>query len=306
MTKNNLFWLLFLTATPYHTVHGKHLINDREVINQMLTRSKQSPKIYLLSYPRSGNTWFRYWLEVLTQRATAHYQNLENLSNLPIGLMVGHRLDYSKAPAWKIHGKVETNFAGLKCDQSKDYLILCVRNPKEAILRHLGGFRANCLTNARHGQFNYVPHVDGELNNVAWYFDNLRIYDGWNPTRRLLIYYEDMIKSPANVFAQVVKFLGDSPSCIVGFMDNYTYHKQMALKVYGYNGGSQTQGDSAIFHSQRLSKADREKIDRFMKTHYQQLWSKYLGHRYSEAALAVRSLLTTDVEYLEDIDLLEL
>ena len=157
-------------------------------------------------------------------------------------------------------------------------------------MRHLGSFQVEHLEAMKPGQFNYAIYHRGEPNNIAWYFDNLRVYDEWDPARRILIYYEDMITEPAGTFERVISFLGDSPAGITDFMSNYNHHKQTALKMYDQSEGSQTQGNSTILHSQKLSKSDCEKFDQCMKASYQHLWDKYLGHRYSEEALAVRSL----------------
>ncbi len=249
---------------------------SKPVIQQMIAAS--NPRIYLLSYPRSGNTWSRYWLEVLTGRPTAHFWSTANPSNLPIGLMVGHSLNFSKAPIWKVHNRKELNFSKFKYNPKQDLLIFVIRNPKEAIIRHVGKPDVDNLS---------TGHI---FKNFEIYFDDLKVYDEWAEDKKILLYYEDMISDPAQVMTKALLFLKDPLSGLEDFMLQYEYHKKTALKVYDYNGGSQSQGNDILFHSYKLSAAERKKIDEWINATYPYLWNKYLKDRYSEEILETKGL----------------
>ena len=55
---------------------------------QTIFDNKQD-RTYILSYPRSGNTWMRYCLEWLTKRPSFNRFNLKHHVNLPLGWTSG-------------------------------------------------------------------------------------------------------------------------------------------------------------------------------------------------------------------------
>ena len=80
----------------------------------------------LLSYPRSGNTWIRYFIEHVSERPTIGYK--ENYKNFDSPLLCKK---YHDPIAIKRHGLI-------KDPVEHDGLILVLRNPKECLLRHTG------------------------------------------------------------------------------------------------------------------------------------------------------------------------
>lgn len=245
-------------------------VQHKDVLQTMLTVSKNRPKVFMLSYPRSGNTWCRYWLECLTQRPTGYYFDQNNISNFPLALIVGHPIDLTKAPIWKIHASNELNFGGLRYNPTEDLLLFIVRNPKECILRE-----AMALAERS-------PSDDHLTNGFAIYFDDLRLYDEWPADKKKLIYYEDLMTKPAEVITEVLLFLHEPIDKVDEFMRNYAYHKDAALKVYEHNGGSRSYGNDTLFYSRQLSQDDHNRIDEHMKNNYLYLWHKYLKDRYDK------------------------
>ena len=118
-------------------------INGRNIMRTLVKH--KPPRIYLLSFPKSGNTWMRYCIEALTRRPTAEYNLEAKPISLPLGYTCGHSLDLSMTPVWKIHNKNDLNFAGYNHNPQSDILIFLVRNPKEAIIRHIGKVSLNRL-----------------------------------------------------------------------------------------------------------------------------------------------------------------
>ena len=79
---------------------AQHVNQEKNIIQRMTKASK--PHQFLMSFPRSGNTWMRYMIEYLTRRPTAHKAN-PNTMNMPIGTLENFKLDFTKSPVWKIH-----------------------------------------------------------------------------------------------------------------------------------------------------------------------------------------------------------
>lgn len=258
--------LFFLTTIPSLSIFpGKD-----KLLKKMI--SFNNPRIFMLSYPRSGNTWLRYCLEVLTQRSTAHIPGLGNPSNWPLGLMGKFPLDFSKAPIWKIHH-------GRECPYPKplnDLLIFLVRNPKEVLIRHNHVNLDEVMTFPRQEEY-------------ARYFNNLKIFAGWPANKKILIYYEDLMTNPRAVLERILLFLGDSIEPLDDFFKNYQKHKEIALDIYKYNGDSETRGEDLLHHSRKVPESMRRKFDVWLKLHYHRLWRDILKERYAEEVLHYNS-----------------
>lgn len=229
--------LVLLSSLTY--IDGINAAIDGNAIMRAMLSHR--PRIYLLSYPRSGNTWMRYCIEVLTERPTAGFTKNPKLQALPFGYECSYPLDFKKRPIWKVHSRGELNFAAYKYNPQRDLLIFLIRNPKESVVRQSGKTNLGGLLTG-----------DG-LKNFQTYFDDLALYHTWNSKKKILIYYEDMISRPREVMASVIRFLGDDQNKFDDFFNDYERHKAIALKLYEYNGGSQTQGNDVLYHSRKLT-----------------------------------------------------
>jgi hypothetical protein len=221
--------------------------------------SYQGPKTFLLSYPRSGNTWMRYCLEYLTQRPTFH-QNYQNSINKPLAWRAQFEIDCEKAPIEKVH-----ILEGLPYDKSVDKLILLVRNPKEAIKRH---------------EKKIITYDLLKISKL--YFTDISIYDSWDPQNRILIYYEDFIKNPESTLRMVCNFLNEPVTKLADFMNNYEKHQKTAIGLYGE---SRTQGKDLLAHSREMGPELCRKADAWIEELYPEVWHKYLKDRYREDVL---------------------
>lgn len=247
---------------------------------QLIENHREKDKIYLLSYPRSGNTWIRYCIEFLTQHPTLSYlNNINNLSNLPIGLSAGFFVDESKDFIWKVHNSDEMNFFK-EYDSEKEFLIFIVRNPKEVLIRDAG----DLLLQKGLEQIMHIPLRSGYY--FSSYFANLDIYDQWNPANKILIYYEDLILQPEKVLSEILLFLNnESDDKLNSFLKDIERHISIALNVYKYNGISESQGSDVLYHSRALPLRFRVLIENTMRKIDLEIWNKYLKDRYSEEIL---------------------
>ncbi len=186
--------------------------------------------------------------------------------NCPLGYWFDLGTNYEKDPIWKVHGRQWMKSMGT-FDPQEETLILIVRNPKEAIKRHMGKLNLEILNDQL----------------VLNYFDNLALYDVWNPGKRLLIYYEDLIRHPELVYRKLLNFLDASDAYLSEFMDKYTWHKKQALAIYAEQEGRPiTQGNTALHHSLSLPLEERKAIDAYIARQYPTLWQRYLKDRYQE------------------------
>ena len=215
----------------------------------------------------------RYCIELLTQRPTREHTFKPDVQNQPLGNSLGHALDFSKNPVWKVHSRRELNLGGYQHNPQTDLLIFLIRNPTELMARVL------------------YSKDGARLFNRSWctrlkdYVDALDLFHHWGSHKKLLIYYEDFINNPEDVMHKVAQFLGDPEDKFDDFFAHYTEHKKRGIKFYEHNGGSQSQGNDLLYHSRKMPSAIRIKIDQFIKTAYTELWETYLVERYSEEAL---------------------
>ena len=136
--------------------------------------------------------------------------------NQPLAWSAGFEVDCQKAPIEKVHTKNEVDKS--YGDERHDLLILIVRNPKESLIRHNG----SKIT------FNFLTE-QGSMTNPGMpkvYFENLMVYDSWNPNNRLLVYYEDLITKPKETLTQILLFLDESTEHLDYFMQKYTRTKK--------------------------------------------------------------------------------
>lgn len=209
---------------------------------------------YLLSSPKSGNTWVRYCIETLTDYDT----NFTQLSPKPEG-----------APIIAKSHSIHPNKAKQLGREKK--LILLVRNYKEILCRY-ASFRKPGLGVGRLNQL-----LDMIAKKEFHYFHNLESYDIWDEDKKLLLYYEDIIKNPRESLEKLVEFLEGDPNTFETFMERYEEHQKRAIKIYDANfHGSSTKGKGTIYHSKKASPQRLKKIDDLVMTTYPELTEKYL------------------------------
>lgn len=238
---------------------------DQKALDVIL--SNKNNRTFLLSYPRSGNTWTRYCIEFLTQRPSFNRFYFKHNINYPLGWLADFPLDINKPPIEKIHVINELKKTGANSED--DALILIVRNPKEALIRHAG---KTVLLDAV--QKNQIAQ------NIKTYFEALQIFDEWVCKKKLIIYYEDLMQNPEAVLLEILDFLNESPQMLPGFLHDYQIHKKKCLSLYK---ASASAGNDLLYHSKSLTREERLAIDNWIETEYPAYWQKYLKARYAES-----------------------
>lgn len=203
-------------------------------------------KAFLYSYPRSGNTWVRYIIEVLTGRTTASYDDdplrpvNQRLSDPPI--------------IHKRHGHKNFEEEGVDFDSTKDRMILIVRDYKEAIIRHK-------RQQAKNPETLYRLVVE-DLQTDGLYIKLLNRYTNWKNKKRLLVYYEDLIASnPELTIKNILQFLDMyNPKKLDLFMKHFTQHREISRNYYHSMNSSMSKGQE-VFHRTLLSPESLAKLD---------------------------------------------
>lgn len=227
---------------------------------------KKQDRTFLLSYPRSGNTWTRYCIEYNTQRPSFNRFNLKHNINSPLGWLAGFPIDIAKSPIEKVHFKRELEKTDANDEQ--DALILIVRNPKEAFIRHAG---KTVLMDA--------VTTNTISQKLQIYFDALQIFDNWRSPKKILIYYEDLVQDLRGTLLKILVFLNEPADKLEEFLNDYQIHKKKCLSLYKV---SESAGNDVLYHSKSLSIQERKQIDDWVKEQVPVLWDKYLKNRYVE------------------------
>lgn len=155
------------------------------------TRSER--RTFLLSYPRSGNTWLRFCLEAVTHRPTLSYREQDvKIFSIPLGLTYDLGTDLAKDPIWKVHSEERMQQIGFNPGQ--DTLILLLRDYKKCLYSDLPSWIA------------VLKEIEDPNSD---YFQNLALFDSWDEKRRLLIYYEDLIEHRDEELKRLINFLGE-------------------------------------------------------------------------------------------------
>jgi len=138
-------------------------------------------KTYIISYPRSGNTAFRYLIELLTGMPTnglCHQRGL-NIEKDPLQMPLLHK---GTIKEYDLYGEKEFitfkqhDFDGVNTD---DFVFFIARDPIEAIIRHNEASRGL------------------ELEKMYQYIDDwIQLYKQYEafPGNKMLIKYSELIK----------------------------------------------------------------------------------------------------------------
>ncbi len=238
------------------------------------------PKTYLLSFMGSGNTWMRYCIEYLTKRPTLEMRTEKTTKiNCPLGYWFDLETDYDKDPIWKVH-HVDYMKAMGTFDPSKETLIVIVRNPKEVLTRMVG-----ILSERNKGVSLADPKAEDIFNNTLTmqYLQILKLYDAWPADRRFMIYYEDLISDPEQIFKGLLAFLNEPPIYLDAFIACYQDHKKASLQMYAKQEDEPvTQGNKAVHYATSIDRSERSRLDNYFTQTVPTLWHRYLKDRYAE------------------------
>jgi|GEM_PF-2433090 len=232
--------------------------------------------VYCLRAPRSGSHFMFYCLNeifdinIVSSKADRRFQHPFFPKKGGPNLYVAH------------------NAANLQLDKESfdsDYLICLVRNYRENYIRRyetLPRILKQLRFEAR-WRSKESPHFNLEKLsefNQDHYFHCLRCYDLWDPDKRILIYYEDLIERPKMVMEELAQFfqMDNYEEILDQFMRDLPDHKERSLALYNHNYESKTQTDGKDLssHSKRLGSKAAASIDFAVMTLFPDYFDRYL------------------------------
>lgn len=208
---------------------------------------------YLVSYPRSGNTWARYCLEFISGRPTVGYSHKTKNKTIdePIGSFLDLGVDLSRPELVTKRHEVPKGISDKK-------VILLLRNPREVILRHF-----KSIPDKKKRELGEVRVIK---NQIMWYQE---IIDDFHQAEcaKTIIYYEDLISNReiSPTLRQLCEFLEISDSKVSELVGNIEFHRQNGLKVYNHQFPSYTRGNPKVSHAKKAPSSYLLPIDRFIK-----------------------------------------
>jgi len=272
----NLFIAFIFSNMPLYILPNVKCTVPIEEMHLERFYDSQEPKTYLLSFPQSGNTWLRYCLEFLTKRPTLwKYKKGEEIKtlNCPLSYTFDLNVRMSKPCIWKVHDR-QWMIDMDTFDPQEETLIFIIRNYKECFGRRFFHLPSGSSLNSSF------------LTIMSSYFDNLKLYDEWNPNKRLLIFYEDLMLNPHETLKTVLRFLGEETTHLDTFIDTYDFHKKQSVSTYSAQANkSITRGNDIHYFSKQLNKNILLGIDHIVQKSYPYLWNTYLKNRYAESKL---------------------
>jgi len=220
----------------------------------------------MLSLPRSGSNWVRYWFEYFSHESTSEKNILVEKNHW--GQL---RTPTTPATLYKRH---ELSNSELKLREIKK-LILVLRDYKECFVRHCIG-----------------KNFETRIERLKSYVDNLYLYDSFDG-EKLILHYEDFVlntKEQMQTFLNFLKVKNDWESV------NVDYHRNVSLNLYESGGlshiGKQTRGSPSItrgrsdfqFHQKRLCDETKKNLEDWFTLNHNSIYKKYLS-RYNTSSL---------------------
>ena len=166
-----------------------------------------TPRTFLLSYPRSGNSWVRYIAEWLSGRPSLGCQ--DNPEDIPLcqntlrDNPLAHVRQDLPPVLLKSHGEHLDPRTG-------DRLILLTRDPCIAIRRHTGGISLGAMR-------DYTRLLD--------------VYRNWQG-EKLHISYETLVAEPVLTVSRLASYLGLDAERVTAFLREYAHHRDISLRLY--------------------------------------------------------------------------
>lgn len=220
--------------------------------------------LILCSYPRSGSTWTRYYLEYMTQRPTSGIGDGSVARKHP-QLGVDRN---AKKYAHKTHQI--TSEDRKMCSK----LILLVRDPVEAITRHgwSEGWKHKSNDDKALAKLEHALGHD-TIQRIN-YMNLIKSYEECKHPK-LMVYYEDLCSKPAETLESIREFLELPEDRHNKFMQNYDSHKARSTSKYA--AGSITRGEDLNFWAHKLKPRTRVQIYTKLREQQPELYDLYLS-----------------------------
>ena len=213
----------------------------------------------LLSLPRTGSNWIRYWFE---------YFSSENTSERNVLVEKNHwgdiRTEKTNATLYKRHKLTDEDVSG----RAIENLVLVLRDYRECFVRHCRG-----------------RTFEKRVSRMTDFTDNIEMYDKFKGNK-MIMYYEDFVKSPQIYMKEFLDFLG-----VKNDWKNIDVkkHRDISVELYEKGGvenvGTQTRGAPSLtkgkadftFHQQDLTYEMKQQLEDWFKSEYAEFHKNYLN-----------------------------
>ena len=225
-------------------------------------------QIYILGDTASGTNWLKYCIKDILDLETIFYENIKYLNpkkNDPDFIQ-----DYIKTHKNIINGHVP-NITLSHHNLKEDILIVLLRNYRDCNLDRTNN--------------NLIKYNRLIRNSKNIYFSILQTYEDWNPSKKHLIYYEDLEKKPTNEIKKLANFLKQRlplkyNSKIKLFKKNIETHKQNGLTIQSKPLKERKSNINLNYYNGIIPPSNCRKVDKYIENTYPILWKKYLS-RYA-------------------------
>lgn len=212
----------------------------------------------LLSLPRTGSNWVRYWFE---------YFSNDNTSERNVLVEINHwgekRTEKTNATLYKRHKLSEEDIV----DRDIQKLVCVVRDYRECFVRHCRG-----------------RTFEKRVTRMSDFTDNLYVYDAFRG-EKMIMYYEDFVSDPKTHMKQFLDFL-DIPNEWNNI--DVKEHRDISVKLYENGGsenvGSKTRGAPSLtkgkadfkFHQQDLDEETINALEYWFTENHTKIHKTYL------------------------------
>lgn len=208
---------------------------------------------YLISYPRTGNSFVRYAIEFVSKKPSYDYgKNINEQYDTDI--------QYVDTTSYCIR---KEHFA-IDIPEEPEKIIVLIRDFKDVFISH----------NFRNEPFDKDIMLESFMTSIEsfWkdYYELLFLYDIF-PKEKLMIYYDDIFSSE-KALIEIFNFLGlvDYDE----FIQNFEYHKEYFFEKYKEKEGSKSEGFSNLWRIYTSSQI--EIINAHFRKGNPPLFDKYL------------------------------
>ena len=215
-------------------------------------------KYSMLSLPRTGSNWVRYWFEYFSAERTSERNILVETNHWGVD-----RTEESPATLYKRHKLSQEDIVGREIQK----LVLVLRDYRECFVRHCVGKK-------------FERRV-GRMNDFT---DNLYTYESF-PGQKMILYYEDFVSDPKTYMGEFLDFVDVKNEW--GDID-VAEHRDISVKLYESGGsdkvGSKTRGAPSLtkgkadfkFHQKILDDETKLLLEQWFKTEHSDIHDKYL------------------------------
>lgn len=217
---------------------------------------------YLLSYPRTGNSFVRYAIEYVTRQRTYDYGKSINDQ---YDTDIQYEVQLPNLPINDVPFIVRKEHFVLDIPEKPEKIVLIVRDFKNVFISH--HFRDKKLD-----KDEIIKEFNSSIETF-WkdYYELLYLFETF-PDNKLFVYYEDLISDTKVILKRIFDLY--QIENYNDFLDNIDYHKDYFLEKYKTKEGSKSEGFSNLYNI--FSEEEILSMNEFFRRGNPELFDKYL------------------------------